>query len=768
MAVLTISDLKNYFETYDKPTQGDFTNLIDTLSTAMNFIKYEVPVGSYTTISDSFNENLTITLHEKEVVLLNYSGSGDPTADGTYVFNVNTAGTYGYGSTQVQQSDFIRISPDDVISDIQGSSTTYSSNKLHLTFPTHMEVNDNFVRYINPDVITGDIVTVTGDVQGKNIIDPDEISYSNGILSFKLYDGTTKTKDISQVSNQHIFTVTNTTGSARVDFNSMIASNRATTSDENVYLLYTDGSSIQVYLVTMSIPDGTLTINSDNDMMIIYNDSTDFLSDYYTQSEVNVLIDNATIGITYSYDNWAAMNAVSSASLNETAVVRATVSNTTAYGSNNQDTTANTTTLFAAKYSDYVDVDGGTTYVVYSPVYKWNGSTWDYNYQMTSPHSHVAADITDFSTRFGTDLAAHHLSDLLTNSSSTHFTSAYETTLLATATDSAVVHNSGNESVAGVKTFSDEPIFSGLTASNIVHTDGTKALVSIAPLTAYNKDFGTTHTTIAYGDHSHSTYALDAAVVHKSGENNVGRIGFNCTADSNVDYTASTGLISTKLYIGEYSAAETGTGAKDNLTIDKDYIMFGSHALGNPFKISKLSYGNGIEFIHSSKVCQMALGETGIYVSGSATPTLKVNSSGVTINTISADSLVTPSILTEVSGVVSKITRDSWHLVGNSGGANDFQNSWVNEGSSWNQPLRYKRDIAGNVHIQGNIKSGSSATAYIFTLPSGYYNAKTMYGTLAKGSDGTSIKMTIENDGDVKLSDANLTNQYINVIFALD
>lgn len=64
------------------------------------------------------------------------------------------------------------------------------------------------------------------------------------------------------------------------------------------------------------------------------------------------------------------------------------------------------------------------------------------------------------------------------------------------ANDNAVVHNTGDETVAGIKTFSSAPNFSSLTASQILELDASKNITSAAKSTAYNKNFETTATEI--------------------------------------------------------------------------------------------------------------------------------------------------------------------------------------------------------------------------------------------------------------------------------
>lgn len=58
------------------------------------------------------------------------------------------------------------------------------------------------------------------------------------------------------------------------------------------------------------------------------------------------------------------------------------------------------------------------------------------------------------------------------------------------------------------------------------------------------------------------------------------------------------------------------------------------------------------------------------------------------------------------------------HLVGGTGEAAVFQNSWVNFGTS-DAPASYYIDPWGVVHLKGTVKSGTLNTT-IFTLPAGF------------------------------------------------
>ena len=59
-----------------------------------------------------------------------------------------------------------------------------------------------------------------------------------------------------------------------------------------------------------------------------------------------------------------------------------------------------------------------------------------------------------------------------------------------------------------------------------------------------------------------------------------------------------------------------------------------------------------------------------------------------------------------------------WRTVGATGGP-VFQNSWVNEGGSWN--VARFRKVAGIVHVEGVVKNGTVGLGWpIFQLPAGY------------------------------------------------
>jgi hypothetical protein len=69
-------------------------------------------------------------------------------------------------------------------------------------------------------------------------------------------------------------------------------------------------------------------------------------------------------------------------------------------------------------------------------------------------------------------------------------------------------------------------------------------------------------------------------------------------------------------------------------------------------------------------------------------------------------------------------------------------NSWQNIGGS-EPPAGYYKDSLGIIHIRGAVKSGSSITATVFTLPAGYRPAYYARGGAASDIDGTSAEIVL-------------------------
>lgn len=70
-----------------------------------------------------------------------------------------------------------------------------------------------------------------------------------------------------------------------------------------------------------------------------------------------------------------------------------------------------------------------------------------------------------------------------------------------------------------------------------------------------------------------------------------------------------------------------------------------------------------------------------------------------------------------------------------------FQSSWANLGGNY-PPLRFKKDIAGFIHLEGAITGGSDGTV-VFTLPTGYTPARSLrfLGALSTGSDFLTLQV---------------------------
>lgn len=86
-----------------------------------------------------------------------------------------------------------------------------------------------------------------------------------------------------------------------------------------------------------------------------------------------------------------------------------------------------------------------------------------------------------------------------------------------------------------------------------------------------------------------------------------------------------------------------------------------------------------------------------------------------------------------------------------------YANSWVDYGGTHNSAGYYK-DKAGNVHLQGMVKSGTIGQT-IFTLPTGYRPAKTLVFTVP--SNGAFGVLEVQTDGDVVATTGN--NTYVSL-----
>lgn len=91
------------------------------------------------------------------------------------------------------------------------------------------------------------------------------------------------------------------------------------------------------------------------------------------------------------------------------------------------------------------------------------------------------------------------------------------------ANDNAVVHLTGAETVAGLKTFSTAPNLSSLTASQRLELDASKNIISVAKNTADNKNFGNTAGEVVEGGTVYTKSEVDVLLQNTEDKFEIGR-----------------------------------------------------------------------------------------------------------------------------------------------------------------------------------------------------------------------------------------------------
>lgn len=89
----------------------------------------------------------------------------------------------------------------------------------------------------------------------------------------------------------------------------------------------------------------------------------------------------------------------------------------------------------------------------------------------------------------------------------------------------------------------------------------------------------------------------------------------------------------------------------------------------------------------------------------------------------------------------------AWHYVGDAGEP-PFLNGWANEGGV-NTPLRFRKDRAGNLQIQGQIDGSGTLGAAIFVLPAEFRPPENIRGQLAYWSNRALNTINVDANGDV-------------------
>lgn len=151
MAVLNLDYLKTLFQTFDKPTEDDFEDLIDTLSTTIRIITYNI-AGSGDVWTDV---NSTVQLkHDQKTLMIVYH-------DGiTYLFDA-PLGTYGVSGIQTNSSNYINIVESQFTSDQINKILALISDDITVTTTLSIEQFEKGVKtetYYSSHVDYGDAV----------------------------------------------------------------------------------------------------------------------------------------------------------------------------------------------------------------------------------------------------------------------------------------------------------------------------------------------------------------------------------------------------------------------------------------------------------------------------------------------------------------------------------------------------------------------------------------------------------------------------------
>jgi hypothetical protein len=99
-----------------------------------------------------------------------------------------------------------------------------------------------------------------------------------------------------------------------------------------------------------------------------------------------------------------------------------------------------------------------------------------------------------------------------------------------------------------------------------------------------------------------------------------------------------------------------------------------------------------------------------------------------------------PQIAAGVVGSTELAANEAWHIIG-SVGEPAFESGWQNADLGGTPTsARFRRDVAGTVHLAGQISSGtiSCGAAAVFTLPVGYRPTSERYFSVAS-TDGANV-----------------------------
>lgn len=138
MAVINLDYLKTFFQTYDKPTEEEFADLIDTLSTTIRIVTYNI-AGSNSVWAD-VNATTQIIYDQKTLLVIYHAGV-------TYIFD-GVLGTYGVGGISTNQSNYVKL--------VESQFTTDQVNAILNLIAVDVDVETN----LDVDIFEAGVETV--------------------------------------------------------------------------------------------------------------------------------------------------------------------------------------------------------------------------------------------------------------------------------------------------------------------------------------------------------------------------------------------------------------------------------------------------------------------------------------------------------------------------------------------------------------------------------------------------------------------------------
>jgi hypothetical protein len=138
---------------------------------------------------------------------------------------------------------------------------------------------------------------------------------------------------------------------------------------------------------------------------------------------------------------------------------------------------------------------------------------------------------------------------------------------------------------------------------------------------------------------------------------------------------------------------------------------------------------------------------TGVKIKNGAVTAAKINTAGLTV-----PNATTAGNANQLGGkapsAYASSTLEAAHVVG-AAGQPAFQNGWGVPGFAGDEAASFYKDPWGIVHLQGNVaRSGGATTGAMFTLPTGYRPAKSLFFA-AYGNGSTIAFVDVQADGTV-------------------